>query len=60
MRSPAHIAYDAYCDHTGWKSLATGQTLPPWDQLPRSIQEAWEAAANALIGSSEAQGLARA
>lgn len=60
MKSPAHIAYDAYCDHTGWKSVATGQTLPPWEQLPTEIKSAWEAAAAALLGSTEAQGLARA
>jgi len=39
------IAYEAYCDKAGWKSLATGAALPRWPALPVAIQEAWEAAA---------------
>jgi hypothetical protein len=33
--------YTAYCDHTNWKSLATGDSLPQWDRLRESIREAW-------------------
>ena len=41
-------AYEAYRNHTGGKSLATGDPIPQWDQLPITIQEAWEAAAAAF------------
>lgn len=43
------VAYEAYCNKTGWKSLATGADLPRWDKLHIEIQHAWEAAAEALM-----------
>lgn len=43
------IAYDGYCTHTNYKSLATGQNLPQWKDLAPVIQEAWEAAADSVI-----------
>lgn len=43
------IGYEAYCNQTGWKSLATGAPLPAWQNLPANIQQAWQAAANAVI-----------
>lgn len=46
----AKEAYEAYANHTGWKSLATGQPLPQWDSLPRAIQEAWEVSAAWVAG----------
>lgn len=42
------IAYEAYCDHTNWKSLATGQALPKWEGLKSEIQQAWMMSAVAL------------
>lgn len=44
----ARLAYEAYCEHTGWKSLATGADLPRWDVLNDSIKQAWGAAAKAI------------
>jgi hypothetical protein len=38
--------YDAYCNHTNWKSLVTGSSLPQWDDLPENIKNAWEAVAD--------------
>ncbi len=38
----AKEAYEAYCRHTGWKSLVSGKDLPQWDDLPLEIQKAWE------------------
>lgn len=49
MKSLGQIAYEAYCEKTGWKSLATGADLPRWDKLKLEIQEAWEAAAGAVF-----------
>lgn len=44
----AQIAYEAYCQHTGWKSLVSGQALPQWHNLKPEIQAAWQASAVAL------------
>lgn len=41
-------AYEAYRNHTGGKSLATGQPIPDWCELPSTIQEAWDAAVAAI------------
>lgn len=41
-------AYEGYCKHTDWKSLITGAFLPPWSELRKEIQDAWEAAALAI------------
>lgn len=43
------IAYDAYCKNSGGVSLVSGDGLPAWAALPPRIQEAWEAAADAVI-----------
>lgn len=47
------IGYEAYCEHTGWKSLATGADLPRWADIRESIREAWEIAATAIAQSSK-------
>lgn len=44
----AKVAYEAYCNHTGWKSLATGQDLPQWEVLKPSIKAAWLVSARAI------------
>jgi len=44
----AKLAYDAYSKKTGGVSLATGDKLPEFDALKPAIQEAWQAAANAV------------
>lgn len=48
MTSYGQIAYDAYCQASGSKSLVTGQTLPEWDDLPPAIRAAWVEAAIAV------------
>lgn len=50
-KSPGQIAYEAYCHHTGGKSLVTGCRLPDWNILKAEISLAWEAAANAILES---------
>jgi len=37
----AQKMYEAYCRNSGGKSLATGDQLPGWDELPNEIKEAW-------------------
>ena len=39
----AQRAYEAYANHTEWKSVATGAPLPSWEKLPEAIQSAWKA-----------------
>ena len=47
----ARITYNAYCEHTGWKSLATDDDLPSWENLSLIIKAAWFAAAEAAYKS---------
>lgn len=51
----AQEAYQAYANHTGWKSLATGQPLPQWDALPEAIQKAWQVSAAWVVGKATGQ-----
>lgn len=48
----AKIAYDAYCQQTGGKSLITGDLLPQFEELKQSIQDAWYSAAAAVREAS--------
>jgi hypothetical protein len=45
----AKIAYEAYCVSTGGKSLITHQKLPNFLDLRSDIQQAWSAAAKAVM-----------
>ena len=42
------VAYDAYRDAAGGRSLVTGDPLPSFEQLPPQIRAAWEVAAQAV------------
>lgn len=48
----AKEAYEAYANHTGWKSLATGQPLPQWDKLSEAIQQAWQVSTAWVVGKA--------
>lgn len=48
----AKEAYEAYAEHTGWKSLATGQPLPQWDQLTPAIKQAWTVSTAWVVGKA--------
>jgi hypothetical protein len=43
------LAYEAYCDTTGWKSAITGADLPQFDKTPEAVQVGWIAAAEAVL-----------
>ena len=45
----AQVAYEAYSEQAGGRSLATGAELPEWDALPAPIREAWEVAILAVL-----------
>jgi N-acetylmuramoyl-L-alanine amidase len=47
-RTPGHVAYAAYGDYLTWTDPVTGQDVPFWASLRRSVQLAWEAAAGAV------------
>jgi len=42
------IAYEAYCEATGWKSAVTGTDLPKFYDAPAAVQIGWIAAAQAV------------
>lgn len=42
------IAYEAYCEVSGNKSLVSGCELPTWEELRNEIKVAWVAAAFAV------------
>lgn len=48
-KSYGQVAYEAYCGHTGWKSLVSGTALPQWENLKPDIKAAWESSARAVI-----------
>jgi len=46
----AKEAYEAYANHTGWKSLATGAPLPQWDALSEAVRSAWMVSTAWVVG----------
>ena len=42
------VAYEAYGKETGGKNFL-GEPMPAWDDLPVRIQNAWDAAVDAII-----------
>lgn len=47
------IAYEAYCEFSGNKSLVNGSPLPKWDDVKTEIKQAWTKAALAVIEASQ-------
>ena len=48
MDNIGKIAYDAYCQSTDRKSLASGETIPVWFALSREMKDAWTTVAQAV------------
>ncbi len=48
----AQAGYEAYAKCTGGKTF-DGRDMPTWTQLPQRIQDAWAAAANAILEDFE-------
>jgi hypothetical protein len=42
------VAYEAYSDAAGGRSLISGLELPEWHDLTDDLQTAWRAAASAV------------
>ncbi len=51
MEQMGRIGYEGYCATTNNRSLVSGAPLPPWGGLPENIQNAWNAAAKAILSS---------
>lgn len=49
QKTIGQVAYEAYCESTGWKSLISGAQLPQWIDLNKTIQDAWEHAGMAVV-----------
>lgn len=52
----AKIAYEAYCETTGWKSAVTGADLPPFNKTPQAVQEGWVVAVMAVTVATDLMG----
>ncbi|MDA1277890.1 MAG: hypothetical protein O2960_28160 [Verrucomicrobia bacterium] len=42
------VAYDAYCDARGWKSVL-GEPLPKFEDQSKDLQDAWQASGKAAV-----------
>jgi hypothetical protein len=51
-QSLGEIAYAAYCEAVGYKSIK-GDTLPDWSDQSARLQDAWEAAGEAVANYLE-------
>lgn len=49
MSDLGKIAYEAYCEASGGKSLINNADLPTWEEQRPEISEAWTAAAQAVL-----------
>ena len=49
-------AYTEYSRIAGGKSLATGQTLPTWDELPDMIRYAWHGSTYKVVQAAHREG----
>jgi hypothetical protein len=47
-KTDAQVCYEGYASRSGGRSLVSGAELPGWEDLPVHIQDAWEAAAQAV------------
>jgi hypothetical protein len=46
-KSPGEIAYTAYGDAVGWKTMS-GSAMPPWSEQAERLRIAWDAAGAAV------------
>lgn len=49
QKSVGQVAYEAYFEVSDGRSLATGQTLPTWEETSDEIRTAWEEAGKAAV-----------
>jgi len=45
----ARVAYEAYCNSTGWKSAITGASLPSFENCPEAVKRGWMAVAREMV-----------
>lgn len=51
-KSYGQRAYEAYKTYAGGVSLVSGVPLPDWEDLEPAIQQAWAAAASAVLSGT--------
>lgn len=51
MEDAGKVGYEAYAKFTGGKTF-DGRDMPKWDDLTENIQNAWRAAAHAILSGS--------
>ena len=49
------IAYEGYYERAGGASLVSGETLPSYEDLNLEIQDAWQAAAEAVVSAGRGE-----
>jgi hypothetical protein len=47
VKDGGKLAYNAYCEAVGWKSVR-GDSLPKWEEQSERLQIAWDKAALAV------------
>ena len=50
MEDKARNAYDSMSESVHGLSTISGKPLPPWEELPQSVKDAWVAALQAVEG----------
>lgn len=54
-KTPGQIAYEAYCEYVGWKSVM-GQELPQWAAQRENLKGAWQVAALEVLRQTDFEG----
>jgi len=49
VSSLGQVAYEAYLEASGGRSLVSGAALPTWNEQAKEIREAWEHVADTVI-----------
>lgn len=52
-RSFGQIGYEAYADLMITRDFWRHEPADPWDKLPEAVRDAWRAAADAIIESTD-------
>ena len=55
IKTPGQVCFEGYAEQAEGRSLVSGDELPVWEMLPRDIQDAWEAGAQAVISDYQAR-----
>lgn len=54
-KSLGQVAYEGYSGRSGGVSLISGDQLPGWEDQHPAVQDAWEAAAEAVVSAGRGE-----